>query len=253
MVSELWRRYRYEGSTDAREELIIRCLPMVKALARRFSAYAAPCCGYDDFVSAGIVGLLEALDRYNPDMKTSFMTYAKHRIRGAILDELRSLEWMPRSIHEKVRRLERTYAALEKTLARSPSEEELADALGMDVHQFREMLTQIGAATVAAMAYRPYEEENTDPIEYPNGICPIDQIISDEMRTIVANAIRSLPERKSMVITLYYYEEMTMREIGEVLSCTGARISQIYSSALMRLFKVLRSQMTEPGTSRRTP
>lgn len=190
-------------------------------------------------------------------MKTSFMTYAKHRIRGAILDEFRSLDWMPRSIHDKVRRLERIYAALEKTLARSPAEEELADALGLDVHQFREMLTQIGAATVAALAHERYEEEHTDSnelsIEDPNGICPIDQIISDEMRTIVANAIRSLPERKSMVITLYYYEEMTMREIGEVLSCIESRISQIHSSALMRLFKVLRSQMMEPGTSRQAP
>ena len=247
MLAELWRRYKYEGNFDAREELIVECLPMVKSLAQRFAVYASPCCDSDDLVSMGIIGLLDALEKYDPVMRTSFRTYARYRIRGAILDEIRNLQWTPRSIQEKTQNLRRAYAHLEQSLSRPPSEEELADALDMDLQRFRKMLVQIGSSTLLTLSQKRSVDEDADFLEIlvedPNAVDAIDQIISDEKRAILADAIRSLPEREAIVISLYYYEEMTMREIGEILSLTESRICQIHASALLHLFQALSPKM----------
>ena len=115
MLSELWRQYKYEDNCNAREELILKCLPMVKSLAQRFSTYTSPCYDTDDLISMGIIGLLDALEKYDPDMGASFKTYAKYRIRGRILDEIRDLQWTPRSIQEKIQNLRKAYSYLEKS------------------------------------------------------------------------------------------------------------------------------------------
>lgn len=247
MLAELWLRYKYEGNVDAREELIMKCLPMVKSLAHRFSVYAYTCCDTDDFISVGIIGLLDALEKYDPVMRTSFGTYARYRIRGAILDEIRSLQWTPRSIREKIQNLKRAYTHLEQSLSRPPTEGEAAGALGMDLHEFRKMLVQIGSSTLLMLSQDCSKGEDTGSrealIEDPNAIDPIDQLVSEETRSILADAIRSLPEREAIVITLYYYEEMTMREIGEILSRTESRVCQIHASALLHLFQALSPRM----------
>jgi len=251
MLAELWRQYKHEGNVDAREELILKCLPIVKSLALRFSVYTSPCCDADDLISTGVIGLLDALEKYDPSMRASFRTYAEYRIRGAILDEIRNLQWVPRSIKEKIRDLKKVYARLERELSRSPTEKELADALGMDMPQFRKMMVQIGPSTILTFTQNHPDEGNSDnhemAVEDPNTIYPIDQLVSDETRSILAEAISSLPEREAIVITLYYYEEMTMREIGEVLSLTESRICQIHASAIMHLFQILRARMMVEG------
>lgn len=247
MLGELWRQYKYEGNAGAREELVVKCLPVVKSLARRFATYTLPCCDADDLVSVGIIGLLDALEKYDPVMQATFETYAKYRIRGAILDEIRNLKWTPRSIQEKVQTLKKAHNYLEQRLARPPTEEELADALDVDLKQFRKMLVQIGPSTILTLCQNHSGNDGSAlqeiPIEDPNAIDSLRQLISNETRSILANAISALPKRESIVITLYYYEEMTMREIGEILSRTESRICQIHASALLNLFQTLNTKI----------
>ena len=252
MLAELWQQYKHEGNADAREELVLKCLPMVKALAQRFAVYTFPCCDSDDLISMGVIGLLDAMEKYDPIMQTSFKTYAKYRIRGAILDEIRNIQWTPRSIQEKTQNLKRAYARLEQSLSRSPTETELADAMDMDIQQFRQMLVQIGPSTLLMLsqklAERNDEEYQEFAIEDPKALNPLDEVVSNETRTLLANAIDSLPERETFVITLYYYEEMTMKEIGSVFSLTESRICQIHASALLHLFHILNTKAMEAET-----
>ncbi len=253
MLAELWRQYKHEGSTSAREKLVLECLPMVKALAQRFSVYMFPCCDNDDLVSMGVIGLLDALEKYDPVMQTSFRTYAKYRIRGAILDEIRNIQWTPRSIQEKIQSLRRAYARLEQSLSRLPTESELANALDMDIHQFRRMLVQIGPSTLVMLSQKLSERDDAEAqetlVEDPNALDPLDEVISSEVRSLLADAIRSLPEREALVITLYYYEEMTMKEIGKVFSLTESRICQVHANALLHLFHELSTAAMEAMTS----
>ena len=253
MLAELWRQYKHAGNFDAREELIVECLPMVKSLAQRFAVYIPSCCDTDDLISVGVIGLLDALEKYDPSMRASFRTYAKYRVRGAILDEIRNLQWTPRSIQEKIQKLKKAHIHLEQSLLRMPNEEEIANLLGMNLYQFRKMLVQIGSSAILMLNYKRSDNEDSDvderSFEDPNSIASIDQIISDETKSILADAIRYLPERESLVITLYYYEEMTMREIGEVLSLTESRICQIHASAILHLFQALSPKMVAEEVS----
>jgi len=247
MLGELWRQYKYEGNVGAREELIVKCLPVVKSLAQRFATYIPPCCDTDDLVSVGVIGLLDALEKYDPDMQATFQTYARYRIRGAILDEIRNLKWTPRSIQEKIQALRRAHNHLEQRLSRPPTEGELADAMELDLHQFRKTLVQIGPSTLLSL-YQSYSEDNDScsneiPVEDPNAVNSLDQLISNERKSILADAIRLLPERESVVTSLYYYKEMTMREIGEILSLTESRICQIHASAILHLFQTLNTKI----------
>lgn len=247
MLEELWRRHKYERDAHAREELIVKCLPLVKSLAQRYSIYTSPCCDVDDLVSTGIIGLLDALEKYDPVAQTSFRTYAKCRIRGAILDEIRNLKWAPRSIQEKIRDLKKVHARLEQDLSRPPTEEELSEALGMELDQFRKMLVQIGPSAIFMSSSKYSEDEEVNSyetfVEDPDAINPIAQIISEETKSILTDTIRSLSEKEAIVISLYYYEEMTMREIGEVLSLTESRVCQIHARAILSLFQALSSRI----------
>lgn len=247
MLGELWRQYKHEGNVVAKEELIVKCLPVVKSLAQRFATYTPSCCDTDDLVSVGVIGLLDALEKYDPVMQATFQTYARYRIRGAILDEIRNLKWTPRSIQEKIQALRRAHNHLEQTLSRPPNESELADAMGLDLQQFRKTLVQIGPSTLLSLCQNCTEDDDSNSneiaIEDTNAVNSLDQLISEERRSLLADAIRSLPERESIVITLYYYEEVTMREIGEILNLTESRICQIHASAILHLFQALKTKM----------
>jgi len=247
MLEELWRRHKFEKDSHAREELLTKCLPLVKSLAQRFSVYASPCCDVDDLVSSGIIGLMDALEKFDPIEQTSFRTYAKCRIRGAMLDEIRNLKWAPRSIQEKLRSLRNVHTRLEQKLSRPPSEEELAEGMEISIEQFRKMMLQIGPSAIFLSSTRNINDDEETHLEAhfeDNGtLSPVDQVISDETKSILADTIRSLPEKESIVISLYYYEEMTMKEIGQVLSLTESRVCQIHSKALLRLFQELNTKM----------
>ena len=247
MLEELWSHYKFEKDSYAREELLTKCLPLVKSLSQKYSVYASPCCDVDDLVSSGIIGLMDALEKFDPIEQTSFRTYAKCRIRGAMLDEIRNLKWAPRSIQEKIRSLRNSHTHLEQKFSRPPLEEELAEDMEMSIEQFRKMMLQIGPSAIFLSSTRSIENEEETYLEAhfedTETLNPIEQVISNETKSILADAIRSLPEKELVVISLYYYEEMTMKEIGQVLSLTESRVCQIHSKALLRLFQALNIKM----------
>lgn len=248
MLEELWKRFKFEKDNHAKEELVMKCMPLVKSLAQRFSVYSSPCCDSDDLVSAGIMGLLDALEKYNPIEQTSFRTYAKCRVRGAMLDEIRNLKWAPRSIQEKIRALRNAHAQLEQALERPPFEEELAESLNMSLEQFRKMMIQIGPSAIFMHNIHNSEDDDNSQFEAnfedTEAINPAEHVVSEETKSILVDTIKSLSEKEALVVSLYYYEEMTMKEIGKILTLTESRVCQIHAKALLNLFQALHTKVS---------
>jgi RNA polymerase sigma factor for flagellar operon FliA len=195
-----------------------------------------------DLVSYGLLGLIGAIERYDPAREIKFETYAISRIKGSIIDELRSLDWVPRSVRSRAREIERAMLELENRLKRAPTDEEVATEIGITVDEFQDSLTAISRSSVAALD--ELWQINTgggdtvsliDTIEDPHADDPSKAMSQTEVREALADAIQRLPEREKLVITLYYYEELTLREIGEVLSVTESRVSQLHTKAILRL------------------
>jgi len=241
-LRDLWRRYKEEGDGTARERLVVAYSPMVKFVAGRLGAGLPSHVEDADLISYGLVGLIGAIERFEPDREIKFETYAISRIRGAMIDELRSLDWVPRSVRNRAREIERAMAELENRHKRTPSDEEVARELGISVGEFEESLTQIARSSVVALdelwSGSGAGGESTaliDTIEDPHAPDPTRELLQGEMRQALAQAITRLPDRERLVVTLYYYEELTLREIGEVLSVTESRVSQLHTKAILRL------------------
>jgi len=238
-LEKLWKAYKFDGDQNAKDEIIKECIPLVKASANRLATYASASHDVEDLVSAGIIGLLDAVEKYNPTKGASLKTYAGWRIRGAILDEIRTLDWVPRSVREKAKKLERTYAKLEQNMLRTPSESEIAKELGISLNEFHKMLSEVSCTAMLMLNEICKDREDEDAIrnyiEDPKSANPIDKLTHEETKSILADAIGSLPEQERLTITLYYYEELTMKEVGSILSVSESRICQIHSSAIIRL------------------
>jgi len=234
-----------------REEILTRHLPLVRQVVQRLAVRKPPHIDIDDLVSWGIVGLLDAVKKYDPAKEASFATYAQFRIRGAILDHVRSLDWVPRSVRQKASLLERTSLALENTLGRPATEEEVARALGIGLQEYQDLLSKVGEMCLLSLedlgfgsgeeriSLRPHGEDQ-------DGSDPLAVLLTQERIDIVADAIGRLPERERMVVTLYYNEELTMKEVGAVLGLTESRVSQIHSQAMVRLRSNLRGSLNAP-------
>jgi RNA polymerase sigma factor for flagellar operon FliA len=235
------------GKADTRhkEDLILRFAPLIKLIANRIALRLPPHVDSEDLINSGVIGLMDAMEKYDPTRGTSFKTYAEFRIRGAILDELRSLDWFPRSIRQKVNRLESAYANLERQLGRAATDEEVAEALNMDLEEFYETLAQASAVSLVSL-YDMGREEGGEERSFLECIAngeedPASALESQEVYETVGKAIEKLPEKEQMVISLYYYDELTMKEIGRVLNLTESRVSQIHTKAVLRLRARLRS------------
>ena len=195
-----------------------------------------------DLISYGLVGLISAIERYEPEREIKFETYAIPRIRGAIIDELRALDWVPRSVRARAREIERANVKLEHKLQRAPTDEEIADELGIELEEFQESLIQISNSTIAALDELWTVSDSSgdqvsllDTIQDPGSPDPAKVVDATDLKDRVADAIARLPEREKLVIALYYYENLTLREIGEVLGVTESRISQLHTKAVLRL------------------
>ena len=223
----------------SRDEVLRRHLPLVRRVVQRLAARKPPHIETDDLVSWGIVGLLDAIVKYDSKKEASFSTYAQFRIRGAILDHLRSLDWVPRSVRQKASLIEKVSRQLEGTLGRPPLEEEIASELGVSLDAYQELLTKVGEMSLFSLEdlgfgggeerfsfERAIEEGDADPLG---------TLLTRERVAIVAEAIRRLPERERTVVTLYYHEELTMKEVGGVLGLTESRVSQLHSQAVLRM------------------
>jgi RNA polymerase sigma factor FliA len=241
-LRELWRRYKSESDPRARERLVVAYSPLVKYVAGRTAAGLPPHVEEGDLVSYGLVGLISAIERFDPSREIKFETYAITRIKGAIIDELRSIDWVPRSVRARAREIERANTKLEHRLQRSPNDEEMAAELSITVPEFHEALLAISHSSVAALDELWTVSDSSgdqvslmDTIEDPNAPDPSRALDVGDLKDRIADSIASLPEREKLVIALYYYENLTLREIGEVLGVTESRISQLHTKAVLRL------------------
>jgi len=245
-IQILWEDYKSSDARELRDRLIVHYSPLVKYVAGRVAVGLPQNVEQADLVSYGIFGLIDAIDKFDLERGLKFETYAISRIKGAIIDELRSIDWVPRSVRAKAREIERAYAKLESELHRTPSDEELATELGIDDEKFQAMLNKISFVglvaldeTLSAGSDRGESMTLGDTIaDKHDG--PMAAYEVEEMKELLAAAINRMPEREKIVLTLYYYEGLTLAEIGEVLGVTESRVCQIHTKAVLQL----RSRMT---------
>ena len=247
-LRELWRRYKDEGDSGARERLVVAYSPMVKFVAGRLGAGLPSHVEDADLISYGLMGLIGAIERFEPERGIKFETFAMTRIRGAIIDELRSLDWVPRSVRARAREIETTQAKLEHELQRAPTEAELAEKLGCSEEELQSSLLEIANSSVYALDELWAISDSSgdqvsllDTIPDADAADPQQALDSGEVKERLTEAIGTLPEREQVVIALYYYENLTLREIGDVLDVTESRVSQLHTKAVMRL----KTQMLE--------
>jgi RNA polymerase sigma factor FliA len=237
----LWRRFKDHDDPQAKERLVLTYAPLVKFVAGRMNSQLPSHVEETDLISYGLMGLIGAVERFDPARQIKFETYALPRIKGSIIDELRSLDWVPRSVRARSREIERKAAQLEHKLQRAPTEEELAEALDMTLDDFRAAITQISNSSIVALDETWSVSSGGEPLSLIDTIAdtgshrPDLQMEVTELRDTLADAIARLPEREKIVIALYYYDHLTLREIGEVLGVTESRISQLHTKAILRL------------------
>ncbi len=237
-LARLWSDFKARGRREQRDELILTYAPVVKYVAGRMAVGLPPSVDQADLVSYGIFGLIDAIEKFEPERGHKFETYAISRIKGAILDELRATDWVPRSVRAKVRAIERASGALAARLGRAPTEAELAAELSMSVPELARTLGRVSYLGLAALDELIGSEGETatigdtiaDPADGPGASYEV-----VEMRELVAGAVGTLPEREKVVLTLYYYEGLTLADIGEVIGVTESRVSQIHTKAVLQL------------------
>ncbi len=246
-VAGLWQAYHKRHEPEIRETLIQNYLYLVRYVAGKMAMSVPPSVEIDDLVSAGVVGLIDAIGKYDPGRDTKFETYAVSRIRGAIVDDLRSLDWVPRSVRRKARMVEEAYSQLENELGRAASDQEICRKLNMSANEFRITVEEIVSAGLLSLDdfVGTQDGERTtrviDLVCAKDGVSPSAPLEAEEMKEILANAIMNLPDKERTVVALYYYEDMTLKEIGRTLGVSESRVSQIHTKAMLRLRGRLRS------------
>ncbi len=237
---ELWQAYLELGDQDARQRLVEQYLRVVRYVAGRMAVGLPHYVEYNDLVSAGLLGLIQAIDNFDHQRGIKFETYAIPRIRGAILDELRSQDWFPRSLRRKAKQVEVAYATLEVRLGRPATDEEIARELGIDVGELDGLLSEVSLATIMSLDADPNGEDEQqsgmgDYLPDPRSDDVERGIAEQEMRELISHRLAELPEKEQLVLVLYYYEELTLKEIGEILDVTESRVCQIHTKAILRL------------------
>lgn len=241
-IDAVWAEFKLAGCPVLRERLILHYAPLVTAVAGRVGMRLPSSVEQADLVSYGMFGLIDAIEKYELDRSVKFQTYATSRIRGAIIDELRAIDWIPRSVRTKARQVDRAYAELEGELHRTPSESEVASHLEMGLNELRAVFTQLSTVNVAALdellgsgGDRGDAVALLDTLEDTTAEDPAGCFEVQETKYLLARAIEQLGEREKILLVLYYYEGMTLAEIGRVLGVTESRISQMHTAAMIRL------------------
>jgi len=249
-MNNLAKAYETDPSIGAfpnRDDLIMSHLPLVKFLVGRMSAKLPPHLDQQDLMSVAVIGLITAAERFDPKRGIQFKTFAEKRIMGSIMDELRAQDWLPRTLREKYKRLEQEFSVLEQKLGRNPTSEEVAAAMGMDLEKYFQLVEEVHS--LSFMSLEDFQEdEDGSPFGFLHFLAdngtenPQNQIMAKQLLQALGNAIEALPEKERTVITLYYYEELNLKEIGEVLGLTESRISQLHSQAVIRLKVKMKNQ-----------
>jgi len=240
-VSALWARYKQDDDSSARDALILNYSPLVKYVAGRLASGLPQSVDTADLISYGIFGLIDAIKKFDPSRAIKFETYAIARIKGAIIDELRALDWVPRSVRSRAREIEASYLALENQFKRVPSDQEVADHMGVTLKEFQAILTKLSYTSVVSFEElwvggdKDEGQSALGSIKDDSAEDPVAIFESVEIKDILAGAIERLPDREKTVIALYYYEGLTLKEIGQVLGVTESRVSQLHTKAVLRL------------------
>ncbi len=241
------KSYTPETAVDAeREQLILEHLPQIKYVAQRIATKLPSHVELNDLISAGILGLLDAIEKFDPSRGVKFKTYAELRIKGAILDSLRNLDWAPRSLRKKSKDLERVYRELEQRLGRPATDKEVCEAMAISLDEFYELLDQIKGLNLGSFQELSAQEDekNSEPlVKYVPDAPHLDPFFifhKSELKEILSGAIDALPKKERLVVSLYYFDEMTMKEIGKVLGVNESRVSQLHTKAMLRLRTKLR-------------
>lgn len=229
-LAKLWLEYQATKKDTVREKIIENYLPLVKLVAGRVAISLPQHVDRDDLISSGFFGLLDAIERYDLSRNVKFETYAVTRIRGSILDTIRSQDWLPATVRQKARQYEQALAELESRLGRSATDSETAEALGISVEQLHTLINQLNASTLV-----PLEDFIQSEAAAGNITSPSQTIEEEEVKNSLMRAIDKLPEKEKLVVTLYYYEELTLKEISLILKLSEARISQLHTKAIFRL------------------
>jgi len=235
---ELWKKYSETKDQGIKEQLIIEYADLVKYVAGRLSIYFGSNVEYDDLVGYGVFGLIDAIDKFDLSKKVKFETYASLRIRGAIIDSIREQDWAPRSLRKKGKELERAYFELENQLGHSASDQEVADKLGITLDELNKLLQEVNLSQMISL--EDYLEQNHetgfDPFSMQKeSNMPEQRLEVVELKEILADSIDKLPEKERTVVTLYYYEELTLKEISLIMKVSESRISQLHTKAIMRM------------------
>jgi RNA polymerase sigma factor for flagellar operon FliA len=239
---QLWHDYLTSKSPASREEIILKYAPLVKYVAGRVAIGLPSNVEFDDLVSYGVFGLMDAIEKFDPARGIKFETYAIARIRGAILDGLRSNDWVPRSVRQKAKELEKICVMLENRLGRSATDQEISEAMNLNLNDFYDLLSEVSCTTLSSLdelwMVNSNEEDSVrvlDLVRNDESEDPLQHVEIEEIKTTLAATIDYLPERERMVIALYYYEGLTLKEIGEIMEISESRVSQIHTKAIFRL------------------
>lgn len=247
-MSQLLKRYKKNPkslSKQEKEQLILEYKPLIRYVAQKIAMRLPSNIELDDLISSGVIGLMDAIEKYDPTRDNQFKTYAEFRVRGAILDELRAQDWVPRSVREKAKMIERTYLRLEQKFGRSVRDEEVASELAIELEELQTLLGKVRSVNLLSL---------DDVGVFPNGdrkrilgildACklnnPLNQLNYRTVKERILIAIESLPEKQRLVLTLYYYEDLNLKEIGRVLNVTESRVSQLHTQSITRLKQKLR-------------
>lgn len=249
--SALVKKYKDEPkklTQEDKDKLIVEYSPLIKFIAQKIAVRLPSNIELDDLMSSGVIGLMDAIDKWDPTRDNKFKTYAEFRIRGAILDELRAQDWVPRSIRDKAKLLDKTMVALEADLGRIATDEEVAKALDVTIDEFHDLLNQVRPVSLLSIDDQP-NFSNVDKKSILNILegsklsNPFNQLNMKTVKDVVTQAIEELPERQRLVLSLYYYEDLNLKEIGKVLRVTESRVSQLHAQAVSRLRNKLQQML----------
>jgi RNA polymerase sigma factor for flagellar operon FliA len=243
---ELWLEYCQTKNPKIREDFIKQYAPLVKYVAGKVAVGMPHTVEFDDLVGYGNFGLLDAIDKFDPHKGVKFKTYAVTRIRGAIFDELRSIDWVPRSVRQKMREVEEAVGALEARLGRSASDKEIAASLNMSETAYLKTIMKFSSTAILSLNDVWFSKDENDKvsivdsIEAPASLNPDVIVEKEEVKRVIVEHINELPDKEKKILILYYYEDLTLKEIGQILEVTESRVSQLHTKAIMRL----RSKLT---------